>query len=99
MKFLLLSIALILSTGCSSQEQPVAAENPVVSGSADVLYHCSYKYDSKYNIEFLKSNKAEYHPPSLPELLVYRITDTHGQHWAINQYDWVNYICTTNIQG
>jgi hypothetical protein len=101
MKFLLLTVALFFSTACTAQEQPVApGVIPVTTVTAEtpntgLLYRCSYKYDSKYDIEFVESKRVEFHPPTLPELLVYRIIDTRGQRWAINEYDWQNYNCTT----
>lgn len=107
MKSFLLAIALTLvSSACSAQEAPVVivappsvVEAPVAN---DVLFHCEYKYDRTYNIVFLDSHRVIYHPPSLPELTVYRIIDIRGGHWAINEYDWLNYTCTEttiNVNG
>ena len=104
MKFLFLVATLLLSTSCTAQEQPttpttVTTVVPAIvtptTGTPGVLYRCAYKYESKYDIEFLESNRVEFRPPALPELLVYRITDTRGQRWSINEYDWKNYNCTT----
>jgi hypothetical protein len=93
-RILLLSTLLFLGA-CSS---PVAVDNDpplAVAESTDTTpVTCVYKYDSRYNITFLAKDKVEYHPPSLPTLLVYHITDTTGKHWAVNQYDWPNYTCT-----
>lgn len=95
MKSLLLAVTILVSTSCSAQEVSAPVQpNQVVTNQPQVLVDCTYKYDSKYNVEFLESNKSEYHPPQFPQLLVYRITDTHGVNWAINQYDWDNYTCT-----
>lgn len=97
MKYIIL-VMLLASVSCSAQNQPPLTPVAVDKAMAgDVLYRCSYKYDSKYNVEFLERNKADYHPPALPELLVYRITDTNGGKWSINQYDWKNYTCTSIV--
>lgn len=110
MKLLLILAILLSAASCSAQDSvPVVPVEPITpiettvtvpvevnveSTPMDVLYACAYKYDSKYNVSFIERNRVEYHPPSLPELLVYRITDTMGRRWSINEYDWKNYNCT-----
>lgn len=95
---LLTAFLLLLPVSCAAQVSNPTPAPAVTSNVADVLVKCAYKYDSKWNVEFLKRNKEEYHPPQFPELTVYRITDTHGVNWAINQYEWTDYTCTeTNI--
>lgn len=104
MKQLLLITLIVLSTACSAQEpaKVVPTPAPVVKTpevakpvyAGETLVHCVYKYDNRYNIDFLKKNKVEYRHPMFPEMLSYRITDTKNQHWSVNQYDWPNYTCT-----
>ena len=102
MRYFLFAL-LLLSTGCSAQTAvtttPVTQDQtpPVVTDGSDVLYTCKYKYSSEYDVQFLESNRKEYHPESLPELLVYRIKDTKGKNWSINEYDWLNYDCSYSI--
>lgn len=94
-KFFILAATLLLTSACSAQYVkvvPVVAQ-PIPVGS--VLVNCTYKYDYKYNIHFLESNKVVYHPPAFPTLTVYQIVDIYGKHWAINEYDWLNYTCTS----
>lgn len=98
MKSMLVAVLMLLPVSCAAQEaQPTPA--PVVNvGHSDVLVKCAYKYDKQWDVEFLARNKEVYHPPQFPELTVYRITDTHGVNWAINEYEWADYTCTeTNI--
>jgi hypothetical protein len=103
MKTMVFTILLALGTSaCSAQDAPTVP--PAVSDGAaqpnDILFRCDYKYDRAYNIVFLGSHRVIYHPPSLPELTVYRITDVIGGHWAINEYDWSNYTCIqTPVNG
>jgi hypothetical protein len=67
--------------------------------TVDTLYTCRYKYDSKYNVEFLASKRTDFSPPQFPNLKVYKIVDTKGGHWLINEYDWLNYRCAESTQG
>jgi hypothetical protein len=95
MKHLFLAFAVFLSTGCVAQEVPApTVTTPEAAPQTVVLVRCVYKYDSRYNIEFYEQDKSEHKPAQFPELVVYRITDTKGNHWQINQYDWANYTCT-----
>ena len=108
MKQLLLSLLLCFSmAACNAQtpQTPTPVPAPKVTDSVvvdqsvngDVLVNCVYKYDSKYNVSFLKKNKTVYHPPQFPNLTVYRIVDLNGGRWSINQYDWPNYTCTESV--
>lgn len=95
MKSILISVLLLLPVSCAAQEiqQPAT---PVVTNTdqAEVLVKCAYKYDKRWDVEFLARNKTVYHPPQFPELTVYRIKDTKGVNWAINEYEWADYTCT-----
>lgn len=102
MKMFLLVASLFLTVSCATQELRGTPEAPAVVGdstlrASDTLYRCTYKYDSKYNIAFLGSKRVEFHPPSLPNLLVYHIVDTNGVKWSVNEYDWNNYTCIPTI--
>jgi hypothetical protein len=108
MKRFVLLILLLLSTPACGQDGVVTTKhmdtppataavpqvNVNVTRRGDVLVNCTYKYDSRYNIEFLARNKRNYTPPTFPELTVYRIVDTKNGRWSVNQYDWLNYTCT-----
>ncbi len=108
MKRFVLAVLLLLSTPACGQDTVVTTkhlDNPPATGAlpqvnvnktkpGDVLVSCTYKYDSRYNIEYLARNKKNYIPPMFPELKVYRIIDINNGRWSINQYDWLNYTCT-----
>lgn len=102
MKHLLIAISLIVATASCSAQEAAPTPAPVVIKAPEVMptekgettVHCVYKYDSRYNIDFLKKDKVDYRHPMFPEMLSYRIIDTQGRHWSVNQYDWPNYTCT-----
>lgn len=94
----ILFLAFGLSASCSAQVPPTQPQDNTPQKDAVPLVwktvtYCTYKYDSKYNIEFFPENKSEKHPTYLPELTVYYIIDTKGTHWIVNQYDMENYTC------
>lgn len=97
--FFLATVLGFMSVSCAATEvQPADTlpTEPVQAG--EVLVECEYKYDKAYNVTFLKRNKVEYRPAHMPTLLLFHIVDTKGKNWAVNEYDWDNYVCTeTNI--
>lgn len=96
-KTIMFSLLIVLSTSCATAPQkPVTPEVPRSAFPA-TLVECVYKYDNTRNVSFMKSELSEYHPPSLPELMVYHIIDLKGKHWAINQYEWNDYSCKETI--
>lgn len=90
MRYLVLTLALLFSTACSAQNKDAG-----MAAVGETLVSCKYKYDERLNVEFLERNKVVYRAPNFPGMTIFHITDTSGKKWAINQYDWSNYICTT----
>jgi hypothetical protein len=106
-KFALASLLVLLvacdpvNTPTEVLPSPAPADTKViveVPRSSETTYHCSYKYDKKYDIEFTESQRTEYHPPAFPDLLVYHIIDIRGTKWSVNQYEWADYTCIPTLK-
>ena len=60
---------------------------------ANTLISCEHKYDDERKFKYYQKNGSEYIVED--RLSVYKFVDINNKEWFINNFEILNYICTT----